>query len=88
MDDLALLVDEELFKVPLECATPLSAAIRDEGVVGGAAYLDTREPKEARLLALEPLVDLVGVVAIHIRLLHQREIHAVVALAELGDVLV
>ncbi len=51
-------------------------------------YLDTREAQEARFLALEPLVDLVRVVAVHVRLGHEREADAVVELAELGDLLV
>ena len=51
-------------------------------------YLDTSEAQNASLLALEPLVDLVRVVAVHVRLLHQRERHAVVALAERRDLVV
>ena len=39
-------------------------------------------------MALEPLVDLVGVVAVDVGLGHEREGHAVVDLAELGDLLV
>ena len=51
-------------------------------------YLDTSEAQNASLLALEPLVDLVRVVAVHVRLGHEREGDAVVELAELGDLLV
>ena len=51
-------------------------------------YLDTSEAQNASLLALEPLVDLVRVVAVHVRLGHEREGDAVVELAELRDLLV
>ena len=51
-------------------------------------YLDAGEAKEAGLLALEPLEDLVRVVAIDVGLGHERESHTVVELAELGDLLV
>ena len=53
-----------------------------------AAHLDAGEAEDARLLGLEPLVDLVRVVAVHVRLGHEREGDAVVELAELGDLLV
>jgi hypothetical protein len=36
-------------------------------------YLDAGQTKETRLLVLEVLVHLVGVVAIHLTLLHERE---------------
>ena len=49
-------------------------------------YLNTSEAQNASLLALEPLVDLVRVVPVHVRLLHEGEGHAVVALAERCDV--
>ena len=51
-------------------------------------HLDAGEAEDARLLALEPLVDLVRVVAVDVALGHEREGHAVVDLAELGDLLV
>ena len=51
-------------------------------------HLDAGEAEDARLLALEPLVDLVRVVAVDVGLGHEREGHAVVDLAELGDLLV
>ena len=51
-------------------------------------YLDAGEAEETGLLGLEPLVDLVRVVAVDIRLGHEREGDAVVELAELGDLLV
>ena len=53
-----------------------------------AAHLDAGEAEDARLLRLEPLVHLVRVVAVDVRLGHEREGHAVVDLAELGDLLV
>ena len=49
-------------------------------------HFDARETEEAGLLLLEVLVYLVRVVAVHVRLLHEWEGDAVVALAELGDV--
>ena len=58
------------------------------GKEGGAAHLDAGEAEDARLLRLEPLVHLVRVVAVDVRLGHEREGHAVVDLAELGDLLV
>ena len=48
--------------------------------------LDARKAKNARLLVLQPLVNLVRVVAVHVRLLHEGEGHAVVALAERSNV--
>ena len=51
-------------------------------------YLDTSEAQNASLLALEPLVDLVRVVAVHVRLGHEREGDAMVELAKLCDLLV
>ena len=65
---------------------------RAEARVGGRwrqkTHLDAGEAEDARLLALEPLVDLVRVVAVDVGLGHEREGHAVVDLAELGDLLV
>lgn len=46
---------------------------------------DTSKPEDARLLCLEVLVNLVRTVTVDVRLLHQRERHAVVELAELRD---
>ena len=51
-------------------------------------YLDSLETQEARLLLLQPLVHFVRVVAVDVGLGHQREAHAVVALAELGNLIV
>ena len=52
------------------------------------AHLDAGKTKKTGLLGLEPLVDLVRVVAVDVRLGHEREGDAVVELAELGDLLV
>ena len=58
------------------------------GLHGENTHLDAGEAEDARLLALEPAVDLVRVVAVHVRLGHEREGDAVVELAELRDLLV
>ena len=55
---------------------------------GGNTHLDAGEAEDAGLLGLEPLVDLVRVVAVDVRLGHEREGDTVVELAELGDLLV
>ena len=51
-------------------------------------HLDTGEAENTGLLSLEVLVDLVGVVAVDVGLLHERERYAVVELAEARDFLV
>lgn len=51
-------------------------------------HLDPRESQNTRLLALQPLVHLVGGITVDLRLGHQRESHAVVEHTELCDPLV
>ena len=51
-------------------------------------YLDAGEAKETRLLFFKIFVDLVRVVAINVRFLHKRECNTMVALTELGNVIV
>lgn len=48
-------------------------------------YLDTSKTKQTRLLALQPLVDLIGAIAVDICFLHQRERDTMVAFTEGGD---
>jgi len=50
-----------------------------------STHLDTGKTEQTSLLRLEPLVDLVGVIAVHFGLLHQREGDAMVERAELLD---
>ena len=69
-----------------QCMEQAQEGMRRERATG--AHLDAGEAKDTSLLALEPLVDLVRVVAVDVRLGHEREGHAVVKLAELGDLLV
>lgn len=87
MDDIALLVDQELLKVPLQASW---SALRGEGVWAGKkkTHLDTGEAENAGLLSLEVLVDVVGVVAVDVGLLHEGERYAVVELAEARNLLV
>ena len=86
MDDLALLIDEELLEVPLDMKENES----DDTVTSSekVGYLDTAKTKETRLLLLQVFVNLVRIVAVDIRLLHEWEGDAVVERAELGDLLV
>ena len=51
-------------------------------------HLDSREPKDARFLLLQPFVDLVGIVTVDIGLFHEWECDAVVERAKLFDPLV
>ena len=51
-------------------------------------YFDAGKAEEAGLLGLEPLVDLVRVVAVDVRLGHEREGDTMVKLTEFGDLLV
>jgi hypothetical protein len=47
--------------------------------------LNPRKSQKARFLGFQPLVHLVGVVAVHVRFLHERECYAVVNHTECGD---
>ena len=51
-------------------------------------YLDTGKAQQARLLVLEPLVNLVRLVTVDLRFSHEGESYAMVELAELGNTLV
>ena len=51
-------------------------------------HLDPREPQNASLLALQPLVHLVGGITVDLRLGHEGESHSMVEHAELCDPLV
>jgi hypothetical protein len=66
----------------------LSSSIRDimQARMGvNQTHLDTRESKEAGLLILQILEDLVGALPIHVRFCHQGEGHAMVEGAELAN---
>lgn len=48
-------------------------------------YFDTGKTKDTGLLALQPFVNLVGIVTVDVRLLHEGERDTVVAFAESSD---
>lgn len=48
-------------------------------------HLDTSQTQKPALLLLEPLINLVGVVSVDVRFLHQRECDAMVECAEFAD---
>ena len=86
---LTLLVDQELGEVPLDLSTLLII-----GVCLGQHLVENRIermgliPAGKALLALEELIQRIGIVAIHLQLLEAGEIGAIIELAELMDRLV
>lgn len=84
VDNVPLLVDQELLKVPLHTSI-LSKEFTGKST---RTHLDPGQTEQPRLLRLQPFEDLVRGVAVDVGLGHQGKGHAVVALAELGDLFV
>ena len=86
---LTLLVDQELGEVPLDlCALlVIGISLRQHLVENGIERMGLIPASEA-LLALEELIQRIGIVAIHLQLLEAGEVGAIVELAELMDRLV